>query len=237
MCGRLRSGSSDRLFNLRRSRPNSSFKNNYTDDYLDTVGPFQERLVGGLVDEVRQVQARAENGSKSFVYVFCHIPDINDPYFQSHDDSWLENDLAKRSSPPRTNRKYNSPYRRSAWTVSGETRRSWDTFINQDSVKKVFTGHFHSSDRSQYKSLGWVESPNYPSIRLDKLSLCPPVAFKNQADKGVGARGFRDVTVRNETGDVVSSPAWLGESSCPPARPLPAPHAPSKGLPAAQAPR
>jgi 3',5'-cyclic AMP phosphodiesterase CpdA len=214
---------------------NSSFKNNYTDEYLDMVRPVQEGLVKALADEVGRVGARAEDGSKSFVYVFCHIPDINDPYLQSHNDPWLKDYLAKRSSPNRTNRKYDSPYPRSAWTVSSETRRSWDTLIKQGYVKKVFTGHFHSPDRSRYESLGWVESPEYPSIRLDKLSLCPPVAVKNQVKEfnspQRGARGFRDVTVRNDTGDIVSTClVWLYESPYLPAQPLPAPHAPSKGF-------
>jgi 3',5'-cyclic AMP phosphodiesterase CpdA len=163
----------------------SSFKNNYTDDYLDKVGPVQAGLVRALADEAGRAGARAGSGSKSFVYVFCHIPDITDPYLQTLNDTQLKDYLAKRSS---SNRKDDSPYRRSAWTVSDETRRSWDTFIKQDSVKKVFTGHFHSSDRSQYESLGWVESPEYPSVRLDKLSLCPPVAVKNRVNAPQGGR-------------------------------------------------
>ncbi len=211
----------------------SSFKNNYTDDYLDKVGPVQEGLVRGLADEVGRARARAGSGSKLFVYVFCHTPDITDPYLQTLNDTQLKDYLAKRSS---SNRKNDSPYRRSAWTVSDETRRSWENFIKQDSVKKVFTGHFHSSDRSQYESLGWVVSPEYPSIRLDKLSLCPPVSVKNQvnAPQG-GARGFRDVTVRKDTGDIVSRLVWLDESPSHPTQPVPAPRAPSKVLPKAQA--
>ncbi len=211
----------------------SSFKNNYTDDYLDKVGPVQEGLVRGLADEVGRARARAGSGSKLFVYVFCHTPDITDPYLQTLNDTQLKNYLAKRSS---SNRKNDSPYRRSAWTVSDETRRSWENFIKQDSVKKVFTGHFHSSDRSQYESLGWVVSPEYPSIRLDKLSLCPPVSVKNQvnAPQG-GARGFRDVTVRKDTGDIVSRIVWLDESPSHPTQPVSAPRASSKVLPNPQA--
>ena len=213
----------------------SSFKNNTTDDYLDRVGPIQAGLVSALADEVGHAGARTGSDAKSFVYVFCHTPDITDPYLNTLNDTELKDYLAKRSS---SNRKYDSPYRRSGWTVSDETRRLWDTFIKQDSVKKVFTGHFHSSDRSQYESLGWVKSPDYPSIRLNKLSLCPPVAVKNQvnAPQG-GARGFRDVTVRNDTGDIVSSLVWLDESPSRPAHPLPGSRASSGGRSHHQTPR
>ena len=78
----------------------------------------------------------------------------------------------------------------------------------------------------------------YPSIRLNKLSLCPPVAVKNQvnAPQG-GARGFRDVTVRNDTGDVVSRLVWLDESPGRPTQPLPDRGACSEAVPTTQAPR
>ena len=56
------------------------------------------------------------------------------------------------------------------------------------------------------------EIPRLPSIRLQKLSLCPPIAVKNQVNpRQGGARGFRDVTIGNDTGDVESRLVWFQE--------------------------
>jgi hypothetical protein len=134
-------------------------------------------------------------------------------------------ELLKKLDNP-GNRKSEGPYSRSAWTVTDETRRIWNKIIEFESLKGVFAGHFHSHIRSQYQSLDWVKSPEYPSIRTNKLLICPPIAIKDQVKAPRQARGFRDVAVNNDTGAVTSEIVWFEESSqahqiASPARPDP----------------
>ena len=63
----------------------SSFKNNTTDDYLDRVGSIQAGVVTALANDVGRAVAQAGSG-KSFAYVFCHTPDITDPFLNNLND-------------------------------------------------------------------------------------------------------------------------------------------------------
>jgi hypothetical protein len=214
---------------------NSSFKNNNTTNYFDQVEGAQKRILSQLKDEVersRPTASSANSDPKYYAYIFCHIPDVSDPYL----DSLTHQELLKKLDSP-GNRKSEGPYSRSAWTVTDETRGIWNKIIECESLKGVFAGHFHSHTRSQYQSLDWVKSPEYPSIRTNKLLICPPIAIKDQVKAPQKARGFRDVAVNNDTGAVTSGIVWLEESSqahqgVPPARPDPL-----KVSPPAQAPR
>ncbi len=189
---------------------NSSFKNNNTTAYLDKVEGVQKSILIDLKDgmEHSKSDAQSKDGdSKYYAYIFCHIPDISDPYL----DSLTDEELRKKLDGP-GNRKFDGQYRRSAWTVTDETRGLWNEIIRRKELKAVFGAHFHSHVRSQYQSLNWARGPEYPSILSNKLMVCPPIAIKDQVTAPQKARGFRDVTISNDTGGVTSEIVWLEES-------------------------
>jgi hypothetical protein len=197
----------------------ASFKNNNTTSYLDKMDGIQKRMLIELGEKMEHSRPMAQPGNsdpKYYAFIFCHIPDVSDPYLQSLD----EEELRKKLDIP-GNRKSEGPYSRSAWTVSDETREIWKSIIDRKELKGVFAGHFHSHIRSHYLSFDWVRGPEYPSILSNKLMVCPPLAIKDQVTTAQKARGFRDVTVSNDTGRVSSEIVWLEESSQGPARSLP----------------
>jgi 3',5'-cyclic AMP phosphodiesterase CpdA len=186
---------------------NASFKNNNTTNYLEKVEGVQKGILNDLKDEMehsKPLTASRNSDPHYYAYIFCHIPDVSDPYLHSMNDE----ELRKKLDNP-GNRKSDGPFRRSAWTVTDETRELWNKIIEHKELKGVFAGHFHSHVRSQYQSLNWVKGPEYPSMLSHKLMICPPIAIKDQVIEPEKARGFRDVSVSNETGAVTSEIVWL----------------------------
>jgi hypothetical protein len=144
---------------------------------------FKKDFGAGQVDCVSRLVQLVPQDMKN-VYVFCHIPDTDDPF----DDG--------------------SGNLKAAWNVDPATHNVWTTFVNRPQVKRVFAGHFHSADRWRYTDLNWTrKGPGLP-IGLEKLQVCPPLAIKFQVGSKETARGFRDVSVYGDTGQVASEIVW-----------------------------
>jgi 3',5'-cyclic AMP phosphodiesterase CpdA len=135
----------------------------------------------GQLSSLHSIQRRIKSAGKDIahVYIFLHIPEIDDPHLIK-----TEQPNSKRSS---------YPY--SAWGVSAGTRSVWHSILTESRVKGVFAGHFHTSDRVAYqRPFSWMRG-KYPKVVLEKTYLCPPLSAKYQWNRDSRARGFQVVTL------------------------------------------
>jgi hypothetical protein len=96
---------------------NAAFKNNNTTIYLDKIESLEKCSLNSLKGEIQRCVDMSQSGNRGpncYSYVFCHIPDVSDPYLHSLS---LE-ELRKKLDTP-GNRKIDGPYCRSAWTRNG----------------------------------------------------------------------------------------------------------------------
>ena len=200
---------------------NASFKSNNKLTDRNTFHELQNNCLSHLKDnleaakgQIAKYNADPQNQNKKrkfYAYIFCHIPDIDDPYLSSLKET--DEQLCKKKTPPDDVDFREFP--RSAWIVKRDTRNTWEGIIEEDYVKRVFAGHFHSDDRRAYHNLNLTRKDiyKYKQSSFDKMLICPPIAVKNQVGAGEDARGFRDVTVDGETGNVSSEIVWLNRGS------------------------
>ena len=163
---------------------NASFKSNGTDADKSKFKPDHEECLKRLNANIDESLNAWKKPSAFFDYVFCHIPDIDDPH---------------RKDP--------------AWLVEDSIRGFWEQIVKAPHVKRVFAGHLHAPDRSMYLNLDWARNSKIkrPDENMNKLLVCPPIAVKYQMNQPEEARGFREVLVDTQTGDVESKIVWLNE--------------------------
>jgi Calcineurin-like phosphoesterase len=159
---------------------NASFKNNNAPVRIPVNKDKQLKYV-------RQVARRAESNDILSVYVFYHIPELDDPHIVLNGDEEI----------PAKRRAYDSnPYPRSSWFVHKDVHDEWKNLIVSNmKVRGLFAGHYHDWRRDTYLSHHWMQTNDYLSGSLSKLYICPPLAIKLQDDKPSQARGFQEVTI------------------------------------------
>lgn len=180
---------------------NASFKSNDLGTNAEEKnGPFHSWQLKHVEEVLDRLKPPADFKS---AFVFYHIPEIDDPYYVSLDPN--HRDFQKREKD-RGELGKDFPY--SAWTVAPDVRSKWNEVVRDERVKGLFAGHFHSADRAVYQNFKWVRDPNYLSGSLLKLSVCPPLASKKQEGAPVQARGFREVSVDCDSGEIKSTIFW-----------------------------
>jgi 3',5'-cyclic AMP phosphodiesterase CpdA len=132
--------------------------------------------------ELQRVADRVQD-APGFVYLFYHVPGIDDPYYAS-----LSPDNSKLKDRAKSRRQFGKDFPLSAWTVTPAVRDRWDAVVKQEKVKGLFAGHFHSADSKDYEDANRMNSASY--IERGKLYICPPLASKKQEDKNPQARGL-----------------------------------------------
>jgi len=124
----------------------------------------------------------AAEKSVSQIFLFVHIAGLDDPHL-------IETEKPEPKQP-------DFPY--SSWGVNSEVRQGWNSLLAESSVKGLFAGHFHTSNRSFYlRPLNWIRG-SYPKEVVEKTFLCPPLSAKYQWDRSSRARGFQIVTLDQE---------------------------------------
>jgi Calcineurin-like phosphoesterase len=170
-------------------------------------GPFFKWQEGN----VKEVLARLEpKDTYKYAYIFYHIPEIDDPYYVSLDQD--HQDFTKRQT---TRGELGKKFPFSAWTVAPEVRAKWNDIVKNEKVKGLFAGHFHSSKRESYQGFDWVKDRDYVADSLPKLYVCPPVASKKQENTPSQARGFREVSIDCESGQIKSDIFWYEKNRTP----------------------
>lgn len=148
---------------------------------------------------VQQVIDRINKAGSHPVYVFYHIPEIDDPHAVLDADG---KDLpGNRTLLP------SDGYAWSSWFVDGRVRRRWNQVVADNRVNGLFAGHFHDWRRDTYQNYHWLVTPQYLSPSLSKLYICPPIAVKRQDDKASQARGFQSVSIDGR-GRVKANVVW-----------------------------
>jgi hypothetical protein len=158
---------------------NSSFKNNDSHECMVLNSENQREDVEDFAGKIAEAEAE-------FVYVFYHIPEIDDPYLDPSEEPGrgLAAKLVKRSS---------QAHPRSAWLVGPDVWKAWiASVVDQPRVRGLFAGHFHSDERARYEDLCWAKG--YPPGVYDKLSVAPPLAEKFQHGSQT-ARGYQVVSL------------------------------------------
>lgn len=209
----------------------ASFKCNYSLADSDRFSPLQKQCVEWLDKRVGPQAKAGEKKINPFVYIFCHIPDVDDPgevfrkpkapVKEAGKDAASEEAKAADvqttgAQDTKTQGANGQPaaFPKSAWRVNKAVRDPWVSVILRSHVKRIFAGHFHSSDRRIYldpERFLRDRSQRYDDESFTKLLICPPLAVKFQREVDEGARGFRDVRIDEKTGDVTSEVVWLND--------------------------
>ena len=199
---------------------NSFFKNNYSikrflnkDNKPKPIEQLVEyKSLHRLSNAMKQYDAK-------YVYIFYHIPEIDDPWrinFEIDPDDLDDNTVSKtlreaaKISPKLTKGIY--PY--SAWMVPIEIRKIWENLITDVSkpteVKGLFAGHFHDNQRTIYEGFGWLRDTRYRPEILSILHVAPSVSIKNQVNFGPKdrSRGGQFVHI-NDVGDTKVERLWF----------------------------
>jgi hypothetical protein len=190
---------------------NASFKNTGDDpgatanDGASAAVPINKKS-DVQKDYAAQVNRQLAAPDIEYAYIFYHIPEIDDPYLVT---------LKEQEEPVKiryANRAWiGGSYMHSAWFVRADVREEWNKAVIETKVKGLFAGHFHDYKRDTYQSFKWLRTPDYLSDSLKKLHLCPPLALKNQKDKGEQARGFQEVNITND-GEVSTRIYWFEQA-------------------------
>jgi hypothetical protein len=154
------------------------------------------------VDEV----SRQVNENYQYVYIFYHIPEIDDPYFVTLNE---QHDLLKTRSS--STNLIGSPYLYSSWFVKSDVRKEWNKIVANQKVKGLFAGHFHDYKKSTYQNFEWLRSHFYLSDTTEKLHVCPPLALKKQKGAEGQARGFQEVYI-DANGEVSTRVFWFNQA-------------------------
>src|SRR5215213_5860901 len=154
----------------------------------------------GIQEEyVKQVRAHLDNNDFSYVYIFYHIPAIDDPNLLPNADAVK----ARYAFKDRTG----GSFFRSAWFVKSTVRMAWHSVVMHHKVRGLFAGHFHDSRKQTYQTFSWL-TPDYLPEEVEKLHVCPPLASKYQNGKPEQARGFQEVYL-DEEGKVSARIVWF----------------------------
>ena len=183
---------------------NSSFKNNNDWERLTTEHTAQ-------VGDVTRVKALVENAKVPNVYIFYHIPEVDDPYLLLGDpkrDSKLQATLDTRNKHQEDTGEEGRSFSKSSWFVHKDVRRAWNEVVEKDEVKGLFAGHFHDWRRGTYQNYHWT-TLDYSSKNLWKLYICPPLSVKLQGDQPSQARGFQEVSI-DGTGKIADEQGRTG---------------------------
>jgi hypothetical protein len=181
----------------------SSFKN--FDEY-GKQGQKRIDLNAGIQEKyVNQVKARLDESDVVYVYVFYHIPAIDDPYLisQKPEDKTLKERYAAKTQ-------IGGSYFHSAWFVNSKVRIAWNSIVIHPKIRGLFAGHFHDNQKQTYQSLMWL-TPDYLPDEVQKLHICPPLSLKFQNGKSEQARGFQEVYL-DEGGNVSTRIFWLSQT-------------------------
>ncbi|MDQ3803252.1 MAG: hypothetical protein M3416_05295 [Acidobacteriota bacterium] len=195
---------------------NASFKNNYRFDCLARNRARQrEEHVGQVLDGVNSAGA-------PYLYIFYHIPELDDPYpiFSGDTRTAVQRQARDRPGqcfdPGKPEKYYPAPaggqpapdgkYQFSAWFVGDEVRAAWDEVVRLPEVKGLFAGHYHDWRRATYLDHHWVRQSVYRPDSFLKLHVCPPLSAKFQ-DGPSQARGYQEVTL-DERGRVGANVFW-----------------------------
>ncbi len=187
---------------------NNSYDHKLREDNGKLIQEAQKCLLNRLKEDITEATPK-KGGSRSYAYIFCHIPWVDDA--KSRED--VKNDLFAAYLSDKHKAKEiidkNTRYSLSAWGTEAD-RATWERIVECPHVRGVFAGHFHSSDRRIYRDpRKSLSNSAYPKETFAKLTICPPLAVKFQMDDGEGARGFRDVRINGEDGTVSSEIVWL----------------------------
>lgn len=155
---------------------------------------------------VAEVSRQLNEQDHQYVYIFYHIPEIDDPYLVPFNE---------QQEPIKTRASYTdlfgSPYLYSSWFVKSDVRKEWNKIVANPKVKGLFAGHFHDNKRSTYQNFDWLHSRFYLSDTTRKLHVCPPLALKKQKGKEGQARGFQEVYL-DANGEVSTRTFWLEQA-------------------------
>jgi hypothetical protein len=128
------------------------------------------------------------------IYLMTHVPDLIDPY---------------RKVP--------------SWDLDKNDQLAWDSLCNTR-IAAVFAGHFHSADRANYGTNIRPASLGISGCSAAKTWVAPPLAAKNQTDRGHQARGLLLATVNAGAVQHVRI-CWYPDCDVPsPAKPNPQPN-------------
>lgn len=196
---------------------NASFKSNgLAKNKNDWELPFHhkelvevEKRLDRVTEESQAAKPAAGPGQavSEFVYIFYHIPEVDDPYYlglwrQDPQSKKVDDWLKKKDAAPK------DPYRFSGWAVKDQIRLDWDRIVGNPHVKGVFAGHLHDQNRDTYRQFRWLENKAYATVTQGKLFICPPIAVKRQTKNDVPqARGFRLVSIAAD-GHPTSEIVW-----------------------------
>lgn len=141
--------------------------------------------------EIKAISTLVKDTTASFVYIFYHIPEIDDPYLLEeekdhpgdlrlpviHRDRLLSRDITGLD------------YQNSSWFVSKDIRNQWYEVRGDPRVKGLFAGHLHDPNPSHYT--------DYPHANSEysKIHICPPLAVKRQPNDKPQARGFCEISI------------------------------------------
>lgn len=169
---------------------NSFFKNNYSiKRFLDkNKKPISiEQLA-----EYKSLQKLSDvinTSDAKYVYIFYHIPEVDDPWRinfdvdpDDPDDNTVSQALkeAARLSPELAKGIY--PY--SAWMIPIEIRKMWENLIvsplGRVEIMGLFAGHFHDPQREIYNGFKWLRDVRYKPEILSILHIAPSISAKNQ---------------------------------------------------------
>lgn len=154
-------------------------------------------------NQMEYIDQIAKQLTNDFVYIFYHIPEIDDPGSLSADVARL-NKLRKDKNPFNVG---DEVYR--AWTVSNDVRVAWSNVTANPKVKALIAGHFHSDNAICYSNFDWLKNTDYgavTSLNPQKLFIAPPISVKFQTGP-IQARGFRTFSISNN-GDITSQVVW-----------------------------
>ena len=190
---------------------NASFKNNNEASRISNANNIPEVVIAAttsklattkITDEqlkyVQQVIDRIDQAGNRAVYVFYHIPEIDDPHPVLNFDLGLL-DTRKLSQADH--------YAFSSWFVDGRVRQLWNRVVANNRLKGLFAGHLHDWRKESYQDYHWMVTPDYLAGSLSKLYICPPLAIKRQDKEVAQARGFQAVSI-DGSGKVSPSIFW-----------------------------
>jgi hypothetical protein len=140
--------------------------------------------------QLRSLQKLLAGGQSAPLLLFTHIPDLIDPY---------------RKKP--------------SWQIDVSARGQWEQEACDAHLLGIFTGHFHSADRSLYATNTGTAKLALKKCVADKTWVTPPLAVKVQTKDSVQARGLVVVTIRGGASAAIKvDPDWYPGTGPPPPR-------------------
>ena len=146
--------------------PSHSFKNKGETKGEEKMPKYRPEQGNQLLTFQKMLQS-TPNGYKTIA--LSHIPPLDDPYFKAQkffdEKSWNHVETA--------------------WHLDQKVTDVWEAIQCHPKYLAMLAGHLHDSHKEVYRDYAW-SSHSSP----EKLFVAPPIAFKNQLDSIVQARGF-----------------------------------------------